>query len=82
MNQTEKAEAILFIRPNAEFVIRDNVLEWLDESQDQPTAKEIEDGLKAYNTDKQFQAEAKAQAKAALLQRLGITEDEAKLLLS
>lgn len=27
-------------------------------------------------------AEAKAQAKAALLERLGITEDEAKLLLS
>jgi DNA-binding Xre family transcriptional regulator len=28
------------------------------------------------------EAEAKAQAKAALLDRLGITEDEAKLLLS
>jgi hypothetical protein len=31
---------------------------------------------------KQAEAEAKAQAKAELLQRLGITEDEAKLLLA
>jgi hypothetical protein len=30
----------------------------------------------------QAEAEAKAQAKTALLERLGITEDEAKLLLS
>jgi len=29
-----------------------------------------------------LEAEAKAEAKAALLQRLGITEDEAKLLLA
>ena len=31
---------------------------------------------------KQAEAEAKAQAKAALLERLGITQDEANLLLS
>ena len=31
---------------------------------------------------KQAEAEAKATAKAALLERLGITQDEAKLLLS
>ena len=33
-------------------------------------------------TTAQAQVEAKAEAKAALLDRLGITEDEAKLLLS
>ena len=32
--------------------------------------------------NKQAEAEAKASAKAALLSKLGITEDEAKLLLS
>jgi hypothetical protein len=32
--------------------------------------------------ERQAQAEAKAQAKTALLERLGMTEDEAKLLLS
>jgi hypothetical protein len=31
---------------------------------------------------RQFEAEAKAQAKAELLERLGITADEAKLLLA
>ena len=34
------------------------------------------------NTVRQAEAEAKAQAKAELLQRLGITEDEARLLLA
>lgn len=44
--------------------------------------------LKIYETEqaaqavKQAEAEAKAQAKAALLERLGITQDEANLLLS
>jgi len=34
------------------------------------------------NAENKAEAEAKAQAKAELLQRLGITADEAKLLLS
>jgi hypothetical protein len=34
------------------------------------------------NAERQAQAEAKAAQKAALLNRLGITEDEAKLLLA
>ena len=36
----------------------------------------------AHFTKVQAEAEAKATAKAALLERLGITQDEAKLLLS
>jgi hypothetical protein len=36
----------------------------------------------AANAKKQAEAEARATAKAALLSRLGISEDEAKLLLS
>lgn len=43
--------------------------------------KDIEDEL-ATKASKQAQAEAKAAEKAALLQRLGITEAEAQLLLS
>ncbi len=35
-----------------------------------------------YNDDLKAKAQTKAKAKAALLDRLGITEDEAKLLLS
>lgn len=36
----------------------------------------------AAKAQRQAEAEAKAQAKAELLERLGITEDEAKLLLA
>ena len=37
----DKAKALHSLRPNAEWVIRDNELEWLDESQTQPTESEI-----------------------------------------
>jgi len=48
------------------------------------TAYEIKsrEALENATLAKQTQAEAKATAKAALLSKLGITEDEAKLLLS
>ena len=38
--------------------------------------------LEKLGAEQQAEAEAKAQAKAELLERLGITEDEAKLLLA
>jgi hypothetical protein len=46
------------------------------------TAEEIAEieAVKAEAKAKELEAEAKAEAKAALLDRLGITEDEAKLL--
>jgi len=82
MKQNEKAKAILFIRPNAEFVLRDLEVEWMDVNQTKPTEIEIEEAWIAYQekeaADKQ-DAEAKRQA---LLDKLGITEEEAKLLLS
>ena len=43
--------------------------------------KEYENST-SYYAVKQAEAEAKAQAKAALLEQLGITEEQAKLLLS
>jgi hypothetical protein len=48
------------------------------------TAYELEVRLKAETefAQRQAEAEAKAQAKAELLERLGITADEAKLLLA
>jgi hypothetical protein len=82
MNFDDKITAIRFIRPAAEFNLRGEVIEWLDESQDQPTESEIELGWVAYNAWKAEQDAAKTAQKAALLDRLGITEDEAKLLLS
>ncbi len=46
------------------------------------TKKQFTDGFAKYEAWKAKQETDNAAAKAALLQRLGITEDEAKLLLS
>jgi hypothetical protein len=81
MNQQEKLKAILFIRPNAEFVLRDSEIEWHDAAQTQPTEEEIAQGWIDYQA-KEAADKAEAEAKRqALLDKLGITEDEARLLL-
>ena len=48
----------------------------------QITKKQFTDGLANYDNWKTAEAEAKATAKAALLEKLGITSEEASLLLS
>ena len=82
MEHNQVVKSIQFIRPNAEFTLLDDNLQWLDENQTQPTETEIEAGWVAYQAAQAAEADAKATAKAALLDRLGITEDEARLLLS
>ena len=82
MNHNETVNAILFIRPNAEFTLREDKLDWLDKKQTEPTKKEIEDGFIAYQAAQKAEIKANATAKAALLSRLGITAEEAQLLLS
>ena len=64
------------------FILNDNKLTWLDKTQIEPSEAEIKTGLIAYEAALQTEAEAKADAKAALLIRLGITAEEATLLLS
>jgi len=81
MQHSEKMKAIQFIRPNAQFVLAGDDLTWFDEEQTEPTKAEIEAGWLAYQTTQIAKAEAKAAQRAALLDKLGITEDEAKLLL-
>ena len=41
MNPT-KADALLSLRPGAEWALREDVLEWLDQEQTQPTEAEID----------------------------------------
>lgn len=82
MEHSQILKSIQFIRPNSEFSLSGTELTWLDKTQAEPTAKEIEAGWIAYQAAQEVQAEANATAKAALLDRLGITADEAKLLLS
>jgi hypothetical protein len=82
MQHSDKMKAIQFIRPNAQFVLAGDDLTWFDEEQTEPTEAEIEAGFVAYQAAQIAEAEVKAAQKAALLDRLGITQDEAKLLLA
>lgn len=77
--------AIQSLRPGAEFSFQDedySTIVWNALEGKAPTAAAVNaeiDRLKA--VDAEFEAN-KAAAKAALLERLGITEDEARLLLA
>ena len=77
--------AIRKLRPNSEFSFTDNdysTIKWDVLEGEAPTQKEIDAAIKEVKAD-EAQAEAtKATAKAALLSKLGITAEEAVLLLS
>jgi hypothetical protein len=78
-------KAIHKLKPTAEFSFTDDdysTIKWDVLEGDAPTKKQIDDAIKAVKADEANQIEANATAKAALLERLGITEDEAKLLLA
>lgn len=81
MEHKDKAAAIKFIRPMAQFKLDDDELFWLDTNQTKPTEKEIEAGFIAYQKSQEAESKAKASAKSALLDKLGINKDELRLLL-
>lgn len=82
MSYLEKA--INKLKPNAEFSFTDqdySTVQWVVLDGTAPTQAEIDAAIKQVKAD-EIAAEAKAGAnKAALLAKLGITADEAKLLL-
>jgi hypothetical protein len=78
-------KAIKKLKPTAEFSFTENdysTIKWDVLEGKAPTQAEIDAAIKQVKADEIAEAEAKANQKAALLDRLGITEDEAKLLLS
>ena len=78
-------KAIYKLKPNAEFSITDNdysTVKWDVLEGDAPTKSEIDAAIKEVKADELTQVKASALAKSVLLAKLGITEDEAKLLLS
>ena len=79
------SKAIKFLRPTAEFSFTDDdysTIKWDVLEGDAPTQSEIDAAILTIKAKESADAETKAAAKAALLDRLGITADEAKLLLS
>jgi hypothetical protein len=76
--------AIFSLRPNCEFTLQNHdysTIEWIVLEGEAPTAKEVEAEIKKIEAADAAKEAADAQAKGALLDRLGITADEAKLLL-
>ena len=77
--------AIRKLKPNSEFSISNNdysTVKWDVLEGTPPTQAEIDTAIEQVKADEIAQTAAKATAKAALLERLGITQDEANLLLS
>jgi hypothetical protein len=76
--------AIWNLRPTAEFTFTDqdySTIKWDVLDGDAPTQTEIDAEIARIKATEIVQQSEAATAKAALLERLGITEDEAKLLL-
>ena len=85
MNASDIVSAIHRLKPNAEFSFTGDdysTIKWVILEGEAPTQKQIDDAIKANKADEIAEAKTKAIAKSDVLDRLGITEDEAKLLLS
>ena len=84
MNADELTQAIKFLKPTSQFSFLDNdylTIKWDVLDGEAPTIAELE---AAHLLVKEVEAQAKAEAEAkrqALLDKLGITEEEARLLL-
>jgi hypothetical protein len=78
-------KAILKLRPNSQFTYsnRDfSTIKWDVLEGKAPTQAQIDLAIEQVKADEIIETEAKVSAKSELLAKLGITEDEAKLLLS
>jgi len=80
MNNKQITEALIILGYNTGWVVRGDTyegIEWIEQPKTIPTKKDIENAIILV----QAEIAVKAAQKAALLERLGITEAEAKLLL-
>jgi hypothetical protein len=85
MIQVNYSDAIRHLVPDSQFSYDNDDLDtlvWDGPQGKQPTKQQIIDAVKIVEELNKQKAEAKATAKAALLTQLGITEEQAKLLLA
>jgi hypothetical protein len=85
MNSYYLSLAIQKLRPNSQFSFQEDdysTIKWDVLEGNAPTQSEINIAIEQVKADEITEAEAKATAKAALLEQLGITEEQARLLLS
>jgi hypothetical protein len=77
-------KAIRKLKPSSEFSFQGDdysTIKWDVLDGEAPTQAEVDAAIEQVKADEITEATAKAAQKAALLERLGITEDEARLLL-
>jgi hypothetical protein len=85
INARDLIDAIRHLAPQAEFSFQDgdlSTLKWDSPQIAQPTKAQIFAAVPTVQAQKLADQQVKEATKAALLERLGITSDEAKLLLS
>ena len=78
-------KAILLLKPTAEFSFTNNdylTIKWDVLEGEAPTKAEIDEAIKQVKVNEINEAQAKAQAKAALLERLGLTQEEFNTLIA
>jgi hypothetical protein len=78
------SEAISKLRPNSEFSFSNNdysTINWIVLDGDAPTQPEIDEAIEQVKADELVEAQTKAAKRQALLSKLGITEEEARILL-
>lgn len=78
-------KAIQSLRPNSEYTYQNrdySTIKWIVLEGKAPTQAEIDAAIEQVKADEAQAVIEQTAAKAALLERLGITADEAKLLLS
>jgi hypothetical protein len=78
-------KAIRKLKPNSEFSFTENdyaTIKWDVLQGTAPTESELKLAIEQVKADELAQTQSKANEKAALLEKLGITADEAALLLS
>jgi hypothetical protein len=77
-------KAIKKLKPTAEFSFQEDdysTMNWIVLDGDAPTQAEIDAAIEQVKADEITEAAARAAQKAALLERLGITQEEAQILL-
>ena len=83
MEHFEIAKALNYLLPEARFVLSGNTvdgIEWLDE-RPLPSETEIKNAIEQVKADEITEAATKAAQRQVILDRLGLTSDEARLLL-
>jgi hypothetical protein len=81
---SDLAKAIKFLKPTAEFSFYNDdysTIKWDVLDGAAPTQAELNDAIEQVKINEIAEAEAKATARQAILDRLGLTADEAALLL-